>query len=122
MKTDIIKNTLLFLVIFNLLLSGNAYGQHAFEKTQNYEIPFGLIIGSFFLDKTVQKLALKNQSSFNNKLFKIDRYYGDKIITSASLLGLYGFSYLINNEKMKSISEKAILSATVTAISVVGPI
>ncbi len=94
--------------------------QDFFKSSPRYEIPFSLILASFFLDKTIQNMALRNQTKSNDKLFEIDRYYGDKIITGASLLGFYGFSYLTKNERMKSLSEKAILSTAVSVIVVVG--
>jgi len=91
--------------------------QDFFKPQQNYEIPFGLIIGTLLLDKTIQKMAFNNQNAGNDKLFKIDRYYGDRLVTSVSLLSLYGFAYLVDDPQMKSMSERAILSAVVSVIS-----
>jgi membrane-associated phospholipid phosphatase len=94
--------------------------QDIMKSEPRYEIPFTLIIGSFFLDKTVKEFSQRSQSGFNDYLFNIDNIYGDKIITSASLLGFYGISYLSGNEKMLSLSERAILSTVVTTVVVSG--
>ncbi len=117
------KRLLHLLLVLIILYLNPAYcfnsGQDIFKSPPSYEFPVGLIIASFFLDNTIHSIAQKNQNSLNDKLFKIDRYYGDKVITGGSLLGLYGFSYLIENERMKNLAEKAILSAGVTVVSVV---
>ena len=123
-KISRIKIFSLILPVIILLFSKPAicqdFGSDIFKSEPHYEIPFGIIIGSVFLDHTVQKIARQNTNRTNDKIFEIDRYYGDRNITSAALLSLYGFSYIIGDENIKLASEQAMLSAVVSTVIVYG--
>ncbi|MCB0281633.1 MAG: phosphatase PAP2 family protein [Calditrichae bacterium] len=126
----VVKNRNLFklfiflTLILNTVASQNLFcqefGSNYFAEDQQVQIPYTLIIGSFFFDKTLQKLAQENQTKTLSKFADIDRYYGDKYVTGGALLGLYGMSYLLKNEKLKETSEKAILAAAVSGILISG--
>lgn len=110
-----------------LILSGGIKQTLLCQEVSNYfsgdkhvQIPYTLIIGSFFLDKTIQKLAQENHTKSLNKFADIDRYYGDKYVTGGALLGFYGMALLLKNDKMKETSEKAIISAAVSGILISG--
>ena len=48
------------------------------EDIQIFLISSAAVAASFLLDKSIRELRHKNQTHFNDCLFKIDRYYGHK--------------------------------------------
>ncbi|MBL1204590.1 MAG: phosphatase PAP2 family protein [Calditrichaeota bacterium] len=124
MNNNKTNSFIVFLILSQIgLFTSDVFAQNSsqnmFERSPDYKFPFALIVVSFFVDRSVQKMALKNKTTFNDNIFEIDRYYGDKYVTGASLLGLYGISYLADSDQMKRLSEKAILSTVVTGAVVV---
>ena len=104
----------------DLQLYAQSFPSISSETDRHNRVPFLLIIGSFFLDQTIHKIARENQSSALDKIADIDRYYGDKYVTGGALLGLYGMGLLINDDNVKETGEKAIIAAAVSGIVVVG--
>ncbi len=113
------------LILVTLLFAATAQAQDAvFPGLEEKEDPAEkvyrggafLLAASFLLDNSIRKEV----ASINNKTFDdimvIDRYYGQREITAAGLLGIYGISALADNQRWKDASETAILSALVSTV------
>jgi membrane-associated phospholipid phosphatase len=73
----------------------------------------------FTADKNIQSFARNNQSSFNDALFSIDKFYGSPytaILTGA----IYGYGFFAENEDMRILglktSEALIYSTIITGV------
>ncbi len=67
----------------------------------------GAIGAAYSIDYNTQSLALKNQSSFNDKLFSIDKVYGSGY-TLIGIAGLYGYGIIFNNDQVRKIGLETI--------------
>ncbi len=66
----------------------------------------GFVVGStallFMVDKNVRRIALENQTSLNNRIFNLDKYYGN-IYAGVLSFGSYALGLTLNNDKIRKI-------------------
>jgi membrane-associated phospholipid phosphatase len=71
----------------------------------------------FLVDRDVKDWALRNRSELNDRLFNLDRYYGNRSIIFVSW-GVYGFGALAGNDRLRTLgrnlTEAVIFSGAVT--------
>jgi membrane-associated phospholipid phosphatase len=77
--------------------TGLKLAQAPFRFDKNDWTKVGLVVGStallFTADKGIRRIALSNQSDFNDKVFNVDQYYGNGF-TGTMTAGIYGFGLL----------------------------
>jgi membrane-associated phospholipid phosphatase len=91
------------------------------EDIQIFLISSAAIAASFLLDNSIRELRHKNQTDFNERLFKIDRYYGHKHYTPALFLILYSGGFVTGNKKIKEMglhSLQALLYTGLITVSI----
>ncbi len=71
----------------------------------------------FFIDRDVKNWALRNRSKWNDRIFNLDRYYGNRNIIFVSW-GVYGLGALMGHERLRTLgrnlTEAVIFSGAVT--------
>jgi membrane-associated phospholipid phosphatase len=87
-------------------------------------IKFSSVIGitgiATLADKEIKSFSQKNQSSFTNTVFSIDKYYSVEFV-GASILVFYGYGLIDKNVKVRNIAvkltEASALAASITLIT-----
>jgi membrane-associated phospholipid phosphatase len=106
-----------------LKVSADFYTSPLRFKTEDW-IKFSTVIGltgiATLADKDVKKFSQSNQNNFSSSLFSADKYYYVEFV-GASIIGLYGFGLIDENNDVRKLAvkltEAAFLATSITVIS-----
>ena len=81
----------------------------SFEKPTpiNFAVSLALIGGSYALDNNVKKFAEVNHSNLSDKIFSVDKIYGNEY-TLIGIAGIYGYGLIFKNEDVHKIGLQTI--------------
>jgi membrane-associated phospholipid phosphatase len=87
-------------------------------------IKFSSVIGitgiATLADKEIKNFSQRNQSSFANSVFSIDKYYSVEFV-GASILVFYGYGLIDENVKVRNLAvklaEASVLAASITVVT-----
>lgn len=134
------KNVFLWFILFCISISAQNTGQlkadlkNIFNTSKEYFVsPFHFTSNdyktiavvsssaaiSFLIDDEIKKFSQKNFDSSNILLTKFDSYYHLEFM-SATILGLYFFGNLSDNNKVKQLSVNLLTSSFLTGITTFG--
>ena len=102
---------------------GIGLAKSPFSFSANDWYTTGAVLGGtallFTVDKSVRTFALSNQSKFGDKIFGLDKYYGDPY-TTLFTSAIYGYGLFTENHKIRKLglhaSEALIYSTIITGI------
>ena len=121
MKTKVV----FFILLFYLISQGNSFagkkdtlvtdgkhfigvGARLWNASKDFQkedwIKLGVITGItgmlFFIDDDIQQFALKHQNSTNDRIFNLDKIYGNKY-TIAMTVGIYGLGFIFDEPEIR---------------------